>query len=298
MKKSMLTFLLCALFLSGCAKSTAMEREEPTQTAPAETVTETAAAFTPTSAKSVVLYDMDKGADVCAWEPDTKVPPGAMAKLVTAMIVLENCGLDDTVTAGTYDLPAGSIIMNLKKGDVLTVRDLSAAVVLYSASDAAMALAEHVAGSQEAFVEKMNQRVAAIGCTDTKFADVLGRDATACTTAHDLVKIVEEALKNDDFRQLFGTKHYTIPGRDLGEFYTKNYMMDQAIIPDFYDERVTGGMQSYSRETGASLVCTVEGNYIAVVLGAERIFAENGWQVKSYGNFDEMTGLLAQYVTK
>lgn len=70
--------------------------------------------------------------------------------------------------------------------------------------------------------------------------------------------------------------------------------MDQSIIPDFYDERVTGGMQSYLPQAGASLICTVEGNYIAVVLGAERIFADNGWAVKQFGDFEEVTALLAQ----
>lgn len=296
-KVSAVSLALCLMLLaqcfalSGCGKN-----------APAETVAETAAPLTPVSAKSLLLYDADRGTDVCAYAPDAKAAPGALTKLVTSLIALETCGLEDPVTAGIYDLPAGSMHMDLKNGEVLTVQDLAAAAILDSANDAAMALAEHVAGFQAAFVEKMNQRIAEMGCTDTKFTDATGLDTEhSYTTAHDLVKIVEEAVKNDAFRELFGTRLYEIPATEYAEarqLFTRNYMMDQAIIPDFYDERVTGGVQSFSREAGASLVCTVEGNYIAVVLGAERIFNENGWGAKRYGNFEEMTALLAQYLTK
>ena len=100
--------------------------------------------------------------------------------------------------------------------------------------------------------------------------------------------------------EVFGAVEYTIGPTNMVEterqFYTQNYMMDQHSIPDFLDSRVTGGMQTYHEDTGASIVCTAEYkgmNYIAVVLGAVRTFAENGWQPLNYGNFNEMTKLLS-----
>lgn len=316
---SWLLSLSLILSMVGCAQKPAEEPPVESQTAslpaqttvPESTAPETAAAeptvpetyeiFTPQSAKSVLLYDVENKKILCAYEPDLQLAPGGLAKIVTAVLALENCDLDEEVTnrvVQKFDLSATNI--SLYRGETLTVRDLTAAMVLRGAADAAMVLADRVAGSQEAFVEMMNQWAADIGCTNTKFANVHGlATEPSYTTARDLLKILGAALENETFRELFGTKYYEIPATDRSEvrqLYTSNYMMDQNIIPDFYDERITGGMQSYVEAVGGNLICTVRdgGSYIAIVLGAERVFAENGWHVRHYGNFDEMTALLEQ----
>ena len=76
------------------------------------------------------------------------------------------------------------------------------------------------------------------------------------------------------------------------KFNTQNYLISDRDIQDFYNDNVTGGMQSYHEMTGASIACTAEFNgmnFIAVVLGAVRTFAENGWQPVYYGNFNEIS---------
>lgn len=316
------SILAQAAALSGCAQKTAPEPVRETQasaipaetaetttvettlsetTAPETTAFENTTAYMPETAKSALLYNMGNEEIIYAYEPDAQVAPGGLTKMVAAYIVLENCDLDEKVTNTTlqkYDLPAGAVNIGLYRNETLTVRDLTAAMVLSGASDAALVLADYVAGSEEAMAKKMNNWVKDLGCTDTRFADVTGMDTeNSCTTAREMARILEAALKNEAFRTLFQTEYYEIPATDRSEvrgLHTSNYMMSQSVIPEFYDEHVTGGMNRYMEDTGAHLICTVEdeGSYIAILLGAERVFSDNGWHVKHYGNFEEMTALL------
>jgi D-alanyl-D-alanine carboxypeptidase len=113
-----------------------------------------------------------------------------------------------------------------------------------------------------------------------------------------MAKIVREAIKNEDFKAIMRAQTYTIPATEMMEersFNTQNYFIYDRDLQDFFDDRVTGGMQSYHEKTGASIAVTAESkgmNYIAVVLGAVRTFAENGWMPLNYGNFNEMSELL------
>ena len=258
------------------------------------------------TAQSVFLYEITTDTVVYSYNPDTKVHPGTLAKMVLAMLVLENCDRKDivTVTEGIQSyIPAGSNNIKLKSFEQISVNELLHAVMLYGANDAAGALAHHVAGTTDAFLTMMNNRVKMLGCVNTEFGNISGLyTAQSYSTARDMAKIVREAIKNDDFTEIFGTAEYTIPATDVSEkrkLDPQNYMMSEMVIPDFYDTRVTGGMQSYHKDTGASIVCVAKERkdnypltYIGVVLGATRTFAENGWQPVNYGNFNELTTLL------
>ena len=258
------------------------------------------------TAQSVFLYEYTTDTVVYAYNPDMKVHPGSLAKIVLALLVLENCGMDDlvTVTEGIQsDVPAGAHKVqseSLKSNEEIKVRDLLYALLLINANDAAVALAHYISGTTAACTELMNKRVKEMGCTNTEFGNVSGLyTAVSVSTGRDMARIVQTAMKNEDFREIFGAKSYQIPDTNLvqgrKEFKTQNYMIDDSTIQDFYDGRVTGGMQSYHEATGASIVCTAEDkgmSYIAVILGATRTFAENGWQPKNYGNFNEMSDLL------
>ena len=258
------------------------------------------------TAQSVFLYEYTTDTVVYAYNPDMKVHPGSLAKIVLALLVLENCGMDDlvTVTEGIQSyVPAGAHKVqseSLKSNEEIKVRDLLYALLLINANDAAVALAHYISGTTAACTELMNKRVKEMGCTNTEFGNVSGLyTAVSVSTGRDMARIVQTAMKNEDFREIFGAKSYQIPDTNLvqgrKEFKTQNYMIDDSTIQDFYDSRVTGGMQSYHEATGASIVCTAEDkgmSYIAVILGATRTFAENGWQPKNYGNFNEMSDLL------
>jgi len=244
---------------------------------------------------------------VYSHNPDMKVHPGTLTKIVLSLLVVENCDRDEIVevTEGIQSyIPAGSHDIDLKSLEHISVNDLLHAVMLTGANDAAVALAHHVAGTTAAFLEMMNNRVRMMGCTNTEFGNISGLyTAQSYSTARDMAKIVREAIKNRDFKELFAATEYTIAPTDLVEkerkFYTTNYMMDEHNIPDFFDTRVTGGMQSHHDSIGSSIVCTALEkkenhplNYIAVVLCATRTYAENGWQPINYGNFNELTELL------
>lgn len=255
------------------------------------------------TAMSAFLFETNTETVVFSYNPDSKVHPGTLAKIVLAMIALEECEMDEivTVTEGIQAyLPASAHRIDLKSLEEVTVRDLVHACVLDNANDAAVALAHHVAGTSAAFVELMNNRVKQLGCVNTVFGNLSGLfTAESTTTARDMVKIVRAAARNEKFMEVFSATEYTIQPTNMYEkerkFYTGNYMIDQHTIPDFLDSRVVGGMQAYHETLGASVVCTAEYKgmkYIAVVMGAKRTFAENGWSVDYYGNFNELTELL------
>lgn len=257
------------------------------------------------TAQSVFLYESTTDTVVYAYHPDTKVHPGSLAKILLAMVVLENCEMEDkvTVTEGIQSyIPAGSHKVQpegLKSNEVLRVVDLLHAVILINANDAAVALAHHVAGTTDGFLKLMNNRVKQLGCTNTEFGNISGLyTAQSYSTGRDMAKILREAMKNEDFREIMKTTAYTIPKTDMveaREFKTQNYLIDDSTIQDFFNNRVTGGMQSYHENTGASIACTAEYkgmSFVAVVLGAVRTFAENGWQPLNYGNFNEISELL------
>ena len=256
------------------------------------------------TARAVFIYERQTQTVVYAYNPDMELRPGALAKIVTTLIALERCGLDDIVTASSRNisrLPAGSKNKNIKEGEQFPVRDLLYCMILEGANDAAIAIAEHISGSMDAFVALMNQRVKEMGCTNTEFANVHGLDnAPQHTSARDMAKIVMAATENETFREIFSTVQYVVPATnrsDERELQSENLMMHDRVLDLYWDRRVTGGMPTYvSEEAGAGVVCTAKSeagdlDYVAVVLGATREFKSNG-VAEYYGNFEEMAELL------
>lgn len=253
------------------------------------------------TAQAAMVFEAKTGTVIYSYNPDTKIAPGSLAKIVTAYLALQFCELDDEVKANSANisrLPAGSKHKDMKHDEIMTVEDLVHCLLLESANDAAIVLAEHISGNMQGFLVLMNDWVKSIGCTNTEFGNVHGlSNATSYTTARDLVRITMEAVKDEDFTRIFGTAKYTVPETNRSaarELVTNNYLIDQSIIPQFYDTQVTGGKE-HAEGTFASLVCTAtydKMDLICVVLGATRVFAENGWSVVSYGNFNEMNELL------
>ena len=244
---------------------------------------------------------------IYSYNPDTKLPTGTLAKMVTALVAIENSNLDDIVTCSDgiqSKVPGSSLKMkpNLKSGEQLTVSDLLHGLLMIGANDAAVALAEHVAGTTERFKEMMNARVKQMGCVSTEFGNISGLDtATSYTTAREMVKITMEATKNETFAEIFKTATYDIPETNLvnevRKLITLDFLVDNHNVPQFMSSRYTGGIASYTDNSGASIVCTAEHNnmrVVFVVLGATRKTTEKG-SVESYGNFEEVTE-LANYV--
>lgn len=256
------------------------------------------------TSQAAFVYEVNTGTVIYSYNPDMKLSPGTLSKMVTALVAIENCDLDEVVTCseGIQSKVPGSAIRvkpDLKSGEKLTVRDLLHGLLLRGGNDAAVALAEHVSGTTAAYVTLMNQRVRQMGCTNTEFGNISGLDtATNYSTARDMAKIVTEAIKNETFAEIFGAKEYTIPATNLEkerQFYTTNYLIDDHSLLQFYNTRVTGGLASYTDNSGAGIACTAEYNnmkLVCVSLGGIRTYEENGYTPKWYGNFDEITELM------
>lgn len=254
------------------------------------------------TAQSVMVFEQNTETVVYSYNPDIKLPPGTLSKIVTALVVVESVPLDAVVTCSSRNisrLPPGSQNVKLKEGEKLTVNDLLHALILHGANDAAVALAEYVGGNQESFVSMMNNRIKKIGCTSTELGNIHGlNNVPQHTTARDMAKIVIEATKNETIRKLLFTTKYDIPETNRSKarsMLCQNYLISEAVTPKFYQASVTGGLASYSDISGAGIFCTAENkdmNLVCVILGATRKFEDNGWKPYYFGNFDEIVSLL------
>lgn len=257
------------------------------------------------TAQAVMLFETTTNTMIYSYNPDLKLAPGSLAKIVTALVAIEQCDdLDEYVTVSSRNisrLPAGSLHVDLKEQEKVTMRDLLYCLVLHNANDAAIAIAEHVSGNMQGFLVLMNDRVQQLGCVNTEFANVHGLDnAVQYTTARDMTKIMIEASKNETFREIFGAQKHTVPETNRSEarpLTTTNYMIDESVVPQFYTNRVKFGLAHYADASGASITCVAEDskkkmNVVAVILGAQRVFVKDSWRVESYGNFNEMIDLL------
>lgn len=261
------------------------------------------------TARGVFVFEKNTETVVYSHNPDLKMSPGTLVKVVTALVAIEHCSMDEVVTAKEAiqsRVPGSAQRMSpqLKSGEQMTVGDLLHALLMSSANDAAVALAEHVAGTTEAYKQMMNDRVKAMGCTNTEFGNISGLDnVTHYSTARDMARIVMEASCNETLTQIWGTEKYTIPATNMTEeervLKTNNYLISDLTLQQFKDPRVTGGLAAYHETSGAGIVCTTkyrDMELVCVILGATRQYMENpSWMVKSYGNFNEVNDLV-QYI--
>lgn len=257
------------------------------------------------TAKSAFIYEMNTNTVVYSYNPDIALSPGALAKLVTAIVAIENGDLDQELTVNSLSyktLPGSAVRVNagLKEGEKMTLRDLLHCMIMHWANDASVTIAENVAGSQEAFVQMMNQWVHDAGCVSTKFTNVHGISSVeAKTTARDLVRIYQKACRNSEFKKLLATTAYTVePTNKTAEarkLQAKNYLMEEYVLSRYNYKGVTTGFAPYGENYGGHLVCTAETGgmtFVIVLLGAEREFGSNGWSVTYYGNYEEAWTLL------
>lgn len=167
------------------------------------------------TAKSAILVEGSTGRIIYEKNSTKRMYPASTTKIMTAIVVLENCKLDDIVTVNASALegiPSGYVTCDLHPGEELTVNDLLYALMVKSGNDVACVLAEHVAGSVEAFADMMNKKAEEIGCTGTHFVNPNGiHDDAHYTTAYDLYLMAKYGMQNETFRTLVSTTSYTLP---------------------------------------------------------------------------------------
>src|SRR5829696_3664033 len=155
----------------------------------------------PVAAPSAIVIEVSTGEVACATNPDERRSIASTTKLMTALLTLEQAKLSDTFTAANYFPSAAESQIGLERGEKMSVRDLMRGLLVESANDAAVTLAEGVAGSKRAFVRSMNRRAQQLKLTNTHYANPIGLDeAGNYSTARDLVKLATVLRTNRFFR--------------------------------------------------------------------------------------------------
>jgi D-alanyl-D-alanine carboxypeptidase (penicillin-binding protein 5/6) len=158
------------------------------------------------------------GREVWSRNADAPLPPASLTKMMTALLVLERADLRSVVTVSREASRETGTRLGLASGDRMPVIDLLAATLLASANDACHALAEHVAGSETRFVDRMNARGREMGLSGTRFANACGHDAPGMhSTARDLARLAETAMGNPVFAKMAGLEDGWIATADAGK---------------------------------------------------------------------------------
>ena len=194
---------------------------------------------------------------------ERRLAPASLAKMMTALLALERAAHDEVVTVGQAAARAGGARLKLRAGEQLRARDLLAATVVRSANDACRALADHLGGGIEAFVARMNARAAALGMSDTRYADPCGHDRPGqYTSAADLAMLAEALLRQPEYLRLARAPRLTI--RTLDGKRSFSFANTNALLGRY--EGAIGLKTGYTSQAGNCLVALAERNGVRVLV--------------------------------
>jgi D-alanyl-D-alanine carboxypeptidase (penicillin-binding protein 5/6) len=219
---------------------------------------------------------MDAGTGRVLYERNAHLawPPASTTKIMTALVALESAPLDTpiTISSATSRFRRGTAV-GLPKGARIPLRDLLYALLLASGNDAALAIAEGVAGTVPAFVDRMNAKALELGATDTHFSSPHGLyDRAHVSTAYDLALITQAAMQNTTFRTIVQTRAWTlaIPGKSPRRLINHNRLLARYPGAD-------GVKTGYLHQSGQTLVASATHHglrLIAVVLNSRYIYRD------------------------
>ena len=242
----------------------------PTEPAPAaeEGANEASGPGLETTAESGILMDNATGNILWSKEPDKELPMASVTKIMTSLLANEalergKIKLDERVTVTESAWKMGGSQIYLEPGEEMSMKEMLIAVAVGSANDASVAVAEHIAGSEEAFVALMNKRVKEMGLDHTKFANCTGLPAdNHYTSAHDMAVIFREALKHPVFREYSSIYRYDLRGGDF-VLWNRNKLLK-------WYRGVDAGKTGWTNEAKYCMAATAERDglrLISVVLG-------------------------------
>lgn len=233
------------------------------------------------SADAAILIDSSSEKVLYSKNENQKMYPASTTKILTAILTIENCNLNDVVTVpyeAISSITSGYSVAALQAGEQLTVEQLLQVMLVHSANDAANVLAFHVSGSIENFAELMNNKVSELGLTNTHFTNPSGmHDENHYTTAYDLAIIMKYCMKNDTFRSLSSLKYCTIPATnkyDVRVFNTTNELLiydNRDVSSNYYYKYAIAGKTGYTTQAKNCLVSVAKKEnleLICVVLSA------------------------------
>ena len=245
----------------------------------------TASNIPSTYSPSTLLMDLDSGKILYSKNANTRMYPASTTKIMTAILTIENCQLTDTAVAShnaIYSVPSGYTHASIQEGEELTIEQLLNVLLIPSANEAASILAEHIAGSVEAFADMMNEKAVEIGCKDTHFVNPNGiHDENHYSTAYDLALMGKYAMQYDVFRDIASKTSCSLPATDKYPredrlFNTTNDLLREnysKAANNYYYPYATAGKTGYTDAAQNCIVATAtkdDISLLAVVLHGER----------------------------
>ncbi len=213
-------------------------------------------------AKSAALMDGDSGRVLYGKEENTLLANASTTKILTCIVALENSNLEDTVTVSKNAQNQPKVRMGIKENEIYTMQDLLYALMLESYNDCAVAIAEYIAGSVEAFAKMLNEKAKEIGCSDTYFITPNGLDAEDeigkhHTTAKDLCLLMKycawDSACSETFLKITQTKNVSVSNQE-GKTFS---LVNRNAFLDMYDG-VICGKTGFTADAGYCYVCAYE----------------------------------------
>ena len=260
LRKRWIPLLLLSVFLLSCLPARAEEEDGPA---------------------AMILYEPRTGTVLEALNPDTPMLIASTTKIMTALVVLEHCGLNETVTVTAEQTAVEGSSAWLMAGASYTVEDLLYGLMLASGNDAACALAEYTAGSIEGFAALMNEKAAALELRNTHFSNPHGlNDPEHYSSARDLALLTAAAMENAVFARIFAARSYSAHGL---EYSNHNKLLDTC-------EGCIGGKTGFTKAAGRTLVsCAERGDLrlICVSLNDPNDWDDHcSWYDEAFSSFD------------
>lgn len=227
-----------------------------------------------------ILLDMKTGGVIYKKNANQKVYPAGLTNIMTALLVLENCNLEELVTVtdtALANVSAGDSRMGIIKDERLSVRQLLYGMLLSSASDVTNLLAEKTGGSIDGFVSLMNKRAKELGMDNTNFTNPTGEhDERHYTTAEDMAKVTMAAMKNETFAEIVKSKSYSIPATEKShtarKITNRNHFVSNLLRNDYYYKYSTGIKTGYTAQAKSCIAASAQKNgmsLLALVFNAE-----------------------------
>lgn len=210
-------------------------------------------------AQTAILMEVDTGTVLYSKNIDERLYPASTTKMMTALLVVENCTMEEVVTfsdSAIDNTEWGSSRIGIMKGEQLTVEQCLYGLLLGSANEVAYGLAEHVAGDLDSFVAMMNERAAALGCKNTHFVNASGLpDTEHYVTAYDLALIAKDFFSNETLCMISGSSKYVIPATNKTNEQRPQENHHKMITGKKYEyEGIVGGKTGYTSEARQTLV--------------------------------------------
>lgn len=228
-------------------------------------ITKTGHAQMNVSAEHAVLMDLETGEVLFDKAANEQSSIASITKIMTTLLAIESGKMnEETIISRNAIYTEGSSIY-LEQGEKVSIKDLAYGTMLRSGNDAAVAIAEHIGGSEEGFIFLMNEKANWLGMNQTNFENPHGLDAEShYSSAMDMAILTREAMLNDQFKEVSATKLYK------SETRTYSWQNKHKLVTGYY-QHTTGGKTGYTKKTGRTLVTTAEKNgnqLVAVTLNA------------------------------